>query len=402
MEYHFDFTSVMDRRGQDASAIDAVGTPGCPGAPKEGFDLIPMWVADLNFPYPQSITDAMTGRLQYPHLSYFGTPKGYIEAISWWQSTRNGVCDVTEENLGYDNGVLGCVAAAVRAVAEPGEGVLINTPAYIGFTSVIDNIGYKNIESPMTVRNGKWYMDLDDMEKKIRKHHIRAAVFCNPQNPVGRAWTKEEIREMMDLFEKYGVLCISDEVWSDIMLFGTKHVPAHTVSDYARTHTVSIYGTAKTFNLAGLYGAYDIIYDPYLRDRIRAIKDRTVYNKGNLLAYYALMGGYSEMGAAWVDEMNRVLSENAKMIFECTRDEFPGVWAAMPDATYMMFFDCREWCEKTGETMDEVLKKCHDVGVAVQDGRPFRGEWAFRMNHALPTSRVAEALRRMKQYVFVN
>lgn len=187
----YDFTTVMDRHGKDAIAVDAVGDEeyGAPGAPKEGFDVIPMWVADMNFPTAPTIQEAVIERVKHPAFGYFMPTEEYYQSIIKWQETRNGVKGLTAECIGYENGVLGCVVSALTAFAAPGDKVLLHSPTYIGFTYSIKNSGYEIIHSPLKQdENQVWRMDYDDMDKKLKENNIHVAVFCSPHNPCGRVW----------------------------------------------------------------------------------------------------------------------------------------------------------------------------------------------------------------------
>ena len=181
----YDFTTVLDRRGKDAIAVDLVGAPGSAyPAPKEGFDVIPMWVADMNFPVVPTIQEAMIARVQHPTFGYFSATDEYYNAIIRWQETHNGATGLTKENIGYENGVLGGVGTALNVYCSRGDKVLLHSPTYVGFTNSLTNNGYHIIHSPLVKdENGVWRMDFADMEKKIVEHKIHAAIFCPPTIP---------------------------------------------------------------------------------------------------------------------------------------------------------------------------------------------------------------------------
>ena len=256
----YDFTSIMDRQGKDAIAIDSLGTGWAPGAPKEGFDAIPMWVADMNFPTVPTVCEAIAERVKHPAFGYFEPRAEYFDSIIAWQEKRNGVTGLRPEHIGYENGVLGGVLSALGTFCSRGDQVLVHSPTYMGFTHALHNNGYDIVHSPLKQdENGVWRMDFADMEKKLSENHIHAAIFCSPHNPTGRVWERWEIEAAMALYEKYDVYVVSDEIWSDIILTGNRHIPTQSVSDYARNHTAAFYAPSKTFNLAGLIGSYHII-----------------------------------------------------------------------------------------------------------------------------------------------
>ena len=397
----FDFETMPDRRGKDAIAVDRIGSPGAPAAPKEGFSAIPMWVADMNFVACPAIQESIIRRVNHPAFGYFDPSPAYYDAIIRWQRDRNGVENLKPLHIGYENGVLGGVVSTLNVLCSRGGTVLLQSPTYIGFTHVLENNGYKIVLNPMKRDgNGVWRLDYEDMEAKIREHQIHAAIFCNPHNPCGRVWEPEEIRRAMEIFERNGVWVISDEIWSDLLLDGARHTPTQSVCDYARSHTAAFYAPSKTFNLAGLVGSYHIIYSDWLRERQAKEASLSAYNAMNVLSMHALIGAYGSVGREWVDQLCAVLSRNVSAAVDFFRQHADGVSLMKPQGTYMLFLQCEEWCRKHGKTVGDLLKAGTDVGVAWQDGRPFNDPFGIRMNLALPHAVVLEALSRLKEYVF--
>ena len=399
----YDFTSIIDRQGKDAIAIDMVGKPGgfAPDGPKEGWDVIPMWIADMNFATVPTIPEAIIERAKHALYGYFDATDEYYNSIIKWQETRNGVTGLTAECIGYENGVLGGVVSTLTAFAAPGDAVLLHSPTYIGFTNSVTNSGYRIVHSPLVKdEDGVWRMDFEDMDAKIKANNIHVAIFCSPYNPCGRVWERWEIEKAMEVYKANDCVVISDEIWSDIILNGNKHIPTQSVSEDARNRTVAMYAPSKTFNRAGLVGSYHIIYNKYLRDRVRAKSSKPHYNSMNVFSMHALIGAYKPEGYEWVDELCQVLSENVNYACDYIENHFEGLELCKPQGTYMLFVDCTKWCEAHGKTIDDVERACWDVGVAVQDGRMFHGPCSLRINLALPLSKVKEAFDRMDKYVF--
>ena len=398
----YDFTTIIDRHGKDAIAIDGLGRkPGRPMLPDEDFDVIPMWVADMNFPTVPTIQEAIIKRATHPAFGYFAPTEEYYQCIIHWQKSRNGVMDLSEEHIGYENGVLGGVVSALTAYAAPGDTVLVHSPTYIGFTHCLNNNGFRIVHSPLVKdEDGIWRMDFTDMEEKIKQNHIHVAIFCSPHNPCGRVWQLDEIQKAMEIYERNDVIVISDEIWSDIILEGHKHIPTQSVNAWAHEHVVALYAPSKTFNLAGLIGAYHIIYNQTLRDRINSKASKSHYNSMNVLSMHALIGAYQPEGYVWLDELQEVITGNVNYAVEYIRKHFEGVELMKPEGTYMLFIDCEKWCKQHGKTIEEVEKAGYRVGVAWQDGRMFHGPYSIRMNLALPLARVQEAFERLNQYVF--
>lgn len=401
----YDFTTIMDRSGKDALAVDAIGAyvswAVVPTKPKDGFSAIPMWVADMNFPTVPTIPREIIKRAEHPAYGYYIPTKEYYDSIIGWHEKRNGVTGLNADNIGYENGVLGCVSTAIQAFTTPGEKIMLHSPTYIGFTHVLENTGRVAELSPLKKdENGVWRMDYEDMDRRIQNNHIHLAILCSPHNPCGRVWEQDELKKAMEIFRKNQCIVISDEIWSDILLNGHKHIPTQSISEDAKNRTIAVYAPSKTFNLAGLIGSYHIIYNDYLKDRMRNQSDMSHYNSMNVLSMHALIGAYKPEGHLWVDELCEVLSENVNDAFSFIQNEFDGVEVSKPEGTYMLFLHCEEYCKHHGIGIDELIQRGWDVGVAWQQGAPFHDPWGIRMNLALPHSLVMEAMDRLKKYVF--
>ena len=398
----YDFTSILDRKGKDAIAVEMVGAPGSPyPAPRDGFDVIPMWVADMNFPVVPTIQEAMIERAKHPTFGYFMPTKEYFDSIIKWQESHNDVTGLTPDNIGYENGVLGGVVTAMNVLCSKGDKVLVHSPTYVGFTHSLENNGYDIVHSALKQdENGVWRMDFEDMEKKLVEGKIHTAIFCSPHNPTGRVWERWEVEKAMELYKKHDVFVISDEIWSDLLRVGVKHIPTQSVSEDAKMRTVALYAPSKTFNLAGLVGSYHIIYNKWLKDRCMKESSLGHYNSMNVMSMHALIGAYKPEGYEWVEELKQTIDGNIDYACAYIAEHFDGVKVTRPEGTYMLFIDCAEWLKKTGKTMDELMAAGWDVGVVWQDGRAFHGQTHIRLNLALPLSRVKEAFDRLDKYVF--
>ena len=397
----YDFTSLLDRHGKDALAVDGLGHGFAPSAPKEGFDAIPMWVADMNFATVPTVQQEVIARMQHPAFGYYSPTREYYDSIIQWQAKRNGVTGLEAKHIGYENGVLGGVISALNCVCSRGDKVLVHSPTYIGFTHCLHDNGYDIVHSPLVQdEQGVWRMDFADMEKHLKEEHIHAAILCSPHNPCGRVWERWELEQAMALYQKYDVFVVSDEIWSDIILGKNKHIPTQSISADARQRTAAMYAPSKTFNLAGLIGSYHIVYNDWWRDRIEKESSLCHYNSMNVLSMHALIGAYKPEGYEWTDELCEVLAGNVDYACRYIAEHFAGVKVSKPEGTYMLFVDCTDWCAAHGKTIEEVEKALWDVGVAVQDGKMFHGPCHLRMNLASPRSRIEEAFKRMDQYVF--
>ena len=399
----YNFTEIIDRKGKDGLAIDNVGKmPGfAPDGPDKDFDLIPMWIADMNFATVPTIQTEIIKRMNHPIYGYFEPREEYYNAIIEWHKNRNGFKDLKAEYIGYENGVLGSVVSGLNIFCSKGDNVLVHSPIYVRYRNILDNNGYKLVTSEMKIDDKNVYrIDYEDMEKKIKEYKIHVLIFCSPHNPCGRVWEKEELLKISEICEKYDVNIISDEIWSDLILYNNKHIPFQMVSEYAKNHTISIYAPSKTFNISGIVGAYHIIYNKTLRDRYRKESSLSNYNEMNLLSMYSLIGAYKKEGYDWLEQLLKVLGENIEFAINFIKNHFEGINVCKPEGTYMIFVDCSKWCEKHNKTIDDIEKAAWKVGVSIQDGRIFGGKCHFRMNLALPLSRVEEAFNRLEKHVF--
>ena len=394
----FDFDTMLERVGHNALAVEALGQLSgfAPSAPKPGYDAIPMWVADMSFPTAPAVVRAIVERAEHPSFGYYQPPCEYYDAIIDWQRERHGLEGLEPKHIGYQNGVLGGLVSALSAFTEPGDAVLVHAPTYIGFIHTIEAAGRRLVRSPLARdADGVWRMDYADMAERIERNGIKLAVMCSPHNPCGRVWERAELERAAEVFEAHDVAVVADEIWADIVFEGHEHIPFIAVSEAARERTVMLAAPSKTFSLAGLIGSYDIVFNPELRERLHAASKASGYNSMNVLSMHALLGAYGAEGAAWADELVRVLERNVATTCDFI-DRTAGLEAARPQGTYMVFVDCTEWCAAHGTTLDALLCALWDVGVAVQDGRPFGGRCHIRMNVALPARKLAEALARME------
>ena len=401
----FDFTSVIDRTGQDSIAIDSVGVKRLgsePDRPREGFDFIPMWVADMSFATCPTVVEAIRKRLDHPLFGYSRTRQEYYDRIIQWQMVRHGHEGLQTEYIGYENGVHGFITSAIQILSQPGDKVLVHRPTYVGFSMDIQQQGRVPVYSELIQdEQGIYRMDYEDMDTKLKENKIHVAIFCSPHNPTGRVWERWELEKAMEVFEKNECYVISDEIWSDILMSGHPHIPTQQVNEWAKQHTAAAYALSKTFNLAGMSASYHVIYNPYLRDRICAYSAHTSYNYQSVLTMHALLGAYSETGYEWVEELNQVLEQNCRYMVE-KLNSVEGVRVQMPEGTYMLFVDFTGYCARTGKTQQDILKAGWAVGVGWQNGISFGGPCHIRMNLAVPFSLVQEAWRRLKTYVLTE
>ena len=390
----YDFTSIMDRQGRDALAIDSVGRGHAPGAPREGFDVIPMWIADMNFPTIPTVPAAIIERAKHPVYGYFFPSDAYFNAIFRWQEQRHGVTGLTRENIGYENGVLGGVVSALNVFCSKGGNVLLHSPTYTGFTGALGNNGYNMILSPLVKdENGVWRMDFEDMERRIVENHIHAAVFCSPHNPTGRVWERWEVERFTELCAKHDVFIVSDEIWSDIVRPGVIHTPTQSVSEDAKNRTLALYAPSKTFNLACFYSAYVVIHNEELREQYGIVYEDYHFDY-NYLGIEALITAYNDC-EYYADQQNEYLHKNIELVKSFLAQAMPEVKVIEPEATYLLWIDFRAW----GLSSPELVRLFESAGVKLNSGANYGapGDGFLRLNVATQTTVLEEALRRMKK-----
>ena len=395
----YDFDQIIDRRGRDALAVDMIPYEGV--EPEEGFSRIPMWVADMNFAVLPDIQELIIERVKHPSFGYFAPREEYYDAIRFWQNARHGISDLKKEEIHFENGVLGGLACAVEAFTKPGDAILLHAPTYIGFLGTLEKFDRKLVFSDLKRdESGIWRMDYEDMDRKLSENAVKLVVFCSPHNPCGRVWERRELERAMELFSRHDCLVVSDEIWSDLILPGHRHIPTQSISEDAKMRTIGLYAPSKTFSLAGLTGAYSIIYKKELGEQMEKTAARSGFNHLHLLSMYALIAAYSPNGLDWCGQLNEVILANVEKTLAFFKTAAPQIRIAEPQATYMLYLDCAEWCEAYDMPVCRLQEKGVRVGVIWQDGEPFGMKQTIRMNLALPGRMLDEALDRLGRFVF--
>ena len=362
-------------------------------------DILPLWVADMDFRSPDSVVEALKKAVDHGIFGYSRADESYFDAVAAWYQKRHHLT-LQPEWMTCTPGIVFALSIAVRAFTQEGDAVLIQPPVYHPFSRAILRNKRTLVENPLVLKDGHYEMDLEDLEQKVLDEHVKLMILCNPHNPVGRVWTREELTALADICLRHHVYVISDEIHGDFVWQGHEQTPYASISEEACLHSMMCTAPSKTFNLAGLVGSYHIVFNRMLRDRLEAKSKKSHYNTMNVLSMHALIGAYEAEGYTWVNELCQVLSENVEYAVNHIRDYYRGINVSKPQGTYMLFLDCEDWCEENYKSLDELLKAGWDVGVAWQDGRPFHQEYGIRMNLALPLSRVKEAFERLDAYVF--
>ena len=403
MNYNFD--EIIDRRHTNALNTDGFRGYIFHAGPEKVFpykdeEFVRMWVADMEFGVAPEILEALHSRVDRRIFGYTGLyDDEYYNAFSKWCRDHYD-WSFPKEQLCVTPGIIPALYQLTETLCTKDEKVLVNTPAYGYFVHAAEYAGVGVLTSPLKKKtDGTFEMDFEDFEKKCADPACKLVFWCNPQNPTGRMWTEDELRQAATIMKKYNLWVVSDEIHCDLIRCGRRHIPmAKVMTNYPKF--ITCMAPSKTFNLAGLVGSYSIIYNSWLRDRVRKEADLSHYNEQNMLSMYALIGAYQPEGYEWVDELRQVLTENVEFACDYIKEHFDGVEVSKPQGTYMLFLDCEKWCKAHGKNMDELERAGLEVGVMWQDGRPFHGEYGIRMNLALPLSRVKEAFERLDKFVF--
>ena len=362
-------------------------------------DILPLWVADMDFRSPDSVVEALKKAVDHGIFGYSRADESYFDAVAAWYQKRHHLT-LQPEWMTCTPGIVFALSIAVRAFTQEGDAVLIQPPVYHPFSRAILRNKRTLVENPLVLKDGHYEMDLEELEQKVLDEHVKLMILCNPHNPVGRVWTREELTALADICLRHHVYVISDEIHGDFVWQGHEQTPYASISEEACLHSMMCTAPSKTFNLAGLVGSYHIVYNSWWRDRMEKESSLSHYNMMNVLSMHALIGAYKPEGYEWTDELCEVLTGNIDFACDYIEKHFEGVTVSKPQGTYMLFVDCTDWCKAHGKTIEDVEHACWDVGAAIQDGTMFFGPCHLRMNLASPRSRIEEAFHRMDKYVF--
>ena len=381
----YNFDKLVDRKGTECIKWDLIGKV------YGSDDVIPLWIADMDFEILPELQEAMVKRASHPSFGYTIPAPAYRENIIKWNKERNGL-ELAKEDIVGIPGVVTAIAFALNALTKDGDKVLINTPVYNPFASTIKGLNRELVTSSLKCEGTKRVMDFADMEEKM-KDGVKMMILCNPHNPIGRVWTKEELNQLVELCAKYNVYLFSDEIHSDICYGGHKHCSILTVSEKAKEIAFCAMAPSKTFNIAGLKSSMFMIQNPEIREKIQA--NINAFHIGiDLMAYKATEVCYG-YGAQWVDELNEYLYENAKFVTEFCETQLPKVKTFVPDGTYLMWLDFSEY----GLTQEELMDKLkNEAKVGMNSGATYGDEGVgfARLNIGCPKFLLEKAMNQIK------
>lgn len=387
----FDFDRIIDRRGTFCSKWDYLPYTGAPQ------DNIPMWIADMDFAPAPAILESISAGIKDSVLGYFRLSDEYYESIFNWHKTRHGRDDLTKDMIDYHNGVVGGLAACVAAFTDPGDMVLIQSPGYPQFRSLIEELGRVALVDPLDNADGYYTYNFDRMEKLLSENKVKMTIMCNPHNPSGRVWSKEELSRYIDLCYNSGTKIVVDEIWCELELKRAElpYISAFSANDKMKEIGYGMYSASKGFNLAGMVASYSICYNPEMQEAVRAVFKPAQYNTPNLLSERAVIGAYSKEGEKWLDECLGYIDSNMALLQKYLAENMPKVNFRRPDATYVAWLDFSAYDLTQEQIIDRVVYK---AGIILNDGSKFigTGEGFMRMNLATPRAHLERALPRLK------
>ena len=358
-------------------------------------DVIPMWVADMDFRTPDFIIKAIKSRLEHEILGYSIKPGSYYDSIIKWLGRRHN-WDIKKEWISFSPGVVPALNMAVMAYSRPGDKIILQSPVYHPFYAAIENNGRRIVNNPLRQENGRYYFDFDDLKKKIDAD-VKMLFLCNPHNPVSRAFTEEELRELAAICLENNILIIADEIHSDLIFPGYRHIPMASLSDDIAENTITCMAPSKTFNLAGMSTSFLVIKNRELRHRYNKVLDQVHIGSGNLFGTVALEAAYTN-GDEWLEQLMAYLKKNAELVKNYLRENIPEIQLTEPEATYLLWLDCRELKMTNKELKNFMI---HEAGLGLNDGAMFGlgGEGYQRMNIAAPAITVEKSLQQLKKAV---
>ena len=373
-----DFDKVIERRGTGSTKWERYPA-----------DVLPLWVADMDFAAPLAVTDALRARVEHGVYGYARVPESLLEAIQGHLFTRYGWRIEPEWVLALPGAVPG-LNVACRAIGAPGDAVMMVGPIYPPFLSAVTFQGRKLIAVPSEVSDGRWQLPLEAMEAAVTPQ-TRLLLFCHPHNPFGRVWSGEEIAAVADFCHRHRLVLCSDELHCDLILDALPHVPAATVSEQAAALTVTLMSPSKAFNIAGLQFAYAVIPDPELRAKY--MRGGLGFVEFDYAGWFAIAGAEAAYrgGAAWLAELIEYLRGNRDLLESFVAERLPRVHMTHVEATYLAWLDARDL------GLDDPIRTCLEAGVALSDGVAFGAPKGFlRLNFGCPRSTLREALRRLE------
>lgn len=386
MNYNFD--EVVCRKHTDALKLEAL-------APRWGrTDLLPMWVADMDFKTPPFIVEVMKKRMECEVFGYTVKPESWYEAIISWQKRRHK-WTITKEMISFVPGVVPALAMAVQAFTQPGEKVMIQQPVYNPFAQVIRNNHRELVNCPLELKDGQYHINFKLFEKKIKG--CKLFLFCHPHNPGGRVWTGEELEKVATICAQNNVIIVADEIHADLTLLPYEHIPFASVSEEAKQNSVVFASPSKAFNMAGLATSYAVIANPTLRRRFESYVEGNELAAGNVFAFNTVVAAYNK-GEEWLQQMLTYVQGNIDEVVSYIKENIPQLKVIIPQASYLVFIDFSALQLNQKDIVALCTNRAH---LALNDGSIYgeEGNGYMRINLACPRSVVRQALAQLKDAI---
>ena len=384
MNYNFD--EIIDRKGTNSVKWDAVEDRWGRN------DLIPMWVADMDFRTAPFVVEALRERLEHEVLGYTFACKEWADSIISWLKERHG-WTIREEMLTFTPGIVRGLAFAIQCFTEKGDKVMVMPPVYHPFFLVSQKNEREVVYSPLILKDGQYHIDFDRFRKDVQG--CKLLVLSNPHNPGGRVWTKEELSQIADICYDSGTLVISDEIHADLTLPPFKHSTFALISEKARMNSLVFMSPSKAFNMPGLASSYVIIENKEILHRFRTFMEASEFNEGHLFAYLSVAAAYSH-GAEWLNQVIAYIKGNVDFTESYLKENIPAIKVIRPQASYLIFLDCRELGLAQNDLNQLFVEDAH---LALNTGTTFgkEGEGFMRLNVACPRTILVQALEQLKE-----
>lgn len=386
MNYNFD--EVVCRKHTDALKLEAL-------APRWGrTDLLPMWVADMDFKTPPFIVEVMKKRMECEVFGYTAKPESWYEAIISWQKRRHK-WTITKEMISFVPGVVPALAMAVQAFTQRGEKVMIQQPVYNPFAQVIRNNHRELVNCPLELKDGQYHINFKLFEKKIKG--CKLFLFCHPHNPGGRVWTREELKKVATICAQNNVIIVADEIHADLTLLPYEHIPFASVSEEAKQNSVVFASPSKAFNMAGLATSYAVIANPTLRRRFESYVEGNELAASNVFAFNTVVAAYNK-GEEWLQQMLTYVQGNIDEVVSYIKENIPQLKVIIPQASYLVFIDFSALQLNQKDIVALCTNRAH---LALNDGSIYgeEGNGYMRINLACPRSVVRQALAQLKDAI---
>lgn len=389
MKVKYDFDQIIDRRNTNSVKIDAL---------KEVFgadDLIPLWVADMEFLSPPEITDALKKRVEHGIFGYYTPDDAYFKSIINWLKNRHS-WTVDKQDVIFVPGVVKGFAFAIDAFTNVGDKIIIQPPVYPPFKTTSEGLNRKIVNNPLIYDNGQYSMDFDNL-REVAKTGCKMLILCNPQNPSGRIWSKDELSELAEICFDNQILVVSDEIHSDLVLPGNEHIPFATVSNKAAQNNITLMAPSKTFNIAGIVSSFAVVENEEIRKKYFNYLNARQLGDGTIFGYIAAEYAY-EYGEEWLNQALEYIQENIDFVDDYLQNYIPQIKAVKPDASFLIWLDCRALNLSQPELEKLFIQKAK---LALNSGTMFgkEGKGFMRLNVGCPRITLEKALDNLKKAV---